>query len=410
MSSRKWYKLDNVGTFYSLIATNNVPNTFRYSVTLSENISEDVLQEALNETILIFPNFNVNLKKGIFWYYLEETTKKFRVTKENLPICFKLYNNSDDFLYRVSYFNNRINFEVSHILSDGRGSLQFFQTLICNYLKIKYNLNVEMVIRNSHNEKAEDSFEKYYKKTKSSQDKKIKVYTYKGRKYKTKTRFMECHMSCKDVLNMAHKYNATLTVFLVAVLLNSFKNELSEQEKSKEIKIDIPVDLRNYFKSTSSRNFFGLTSICYKFNDDDITLEDIIKNIKLQFEEKINTKKLSERVNRMISFEKNIFCRIVPIFIKNIVLKIIDKYSSTQRTSCLSNIGKIEFDNTFDKYIKEVNILSSTVDFQFTICSYKDDLSIGISSKYKYNDIIKNFCCFFSNQNIRLRINANEVD
>jgi len=408
--SKKWYKLDNMGTFYSLIATKNVPNTFRYSVTLTEEINANYLQTALDETVVVFPNFNVNLKKGFFWYYLDETNKKSTVTKENLPICFRLYKSSEDFLYRVSYYNNRINFEVSHILSDARGSLQFFRTLVCNYLKINYSLNTEIIMDNTRQEKIEDSFDKYYKKTKLPKNEKIKIYRYKGKMRKNKTRYMECHLNCKEVLEIAHKYNASLTVLLVSVLIYSFRNVMSVKDMEKEIKIDIPVDLRNYFKSTSSRNFFGLTSVHYKFNDASDTLENIIECVKIQFEKNITVEKLSERVNKMVAFEKNIFCRIVPVVIKNFVLKSIDKFTSTMRSSCVSNIGKIEFEEEFERYIKEVNILSATIDFQFTICSYKNDLSIGISSKYRYNDVIKNFCRFFSSKDLKVQINASEVD
>jgi len=88
------------------------------------------------------------LKKGFFWYYLDETRKKCKITKENLPVCFKIYNNSDDFLYRISYYQKKINFEVSHILSDGRGSIEFFKLLLTNYISIKYNLNLSSIENN----------------------------------------------------------------------------------------------------------------------------------------------------------------------------------------------------------------------------------------------------------------------
>jgi len=79
-------------------------------------------------------------------------------------------------------------------------------------------------------------------------------------------------------------------------------------------------------------------------------------------------------------------------------------------TSCVSNIGKIEFPSSASPYIENVNILTSTPGFQFTICSFNNDLSIGISSKYKYNEIIKNFCNYFSEQGMDLTINVSEVD
>ena len=109
MRIRKWYKLDNVGKFYASIVNNKIPAVFRYSAILKDECDPILLQQALNKTVEVYPNFNVNLKKGLFWYYLEETNKKNKVTKENLPVCFRLYNNSDNFLYRISYYKNKVN-------------------------------------------------------------------------------------------------------------------------------------------------------------------------------------------------------------------------------------------------------------------------------------------------------------
>ena len=137
MIEKKWYKLDNIGILYASITNNNYPNVFRYSAIIKDKIDKDILQKALDNTSDIFPNYNVNLKKGLFWYYLQETNKKNKVSFENKPVCDNIYKDEDDFLYRVSYYKNKINFEICHILSDGRGSLEFFKLLIGNYIKIK---------------------------------------------------------------------------------------------------------------------------------------------------------------------------------------------------------------------------------------------------------------------------------
>ena len=45
----------------------------------------------------------------------------------------------------------------------------------------------------------------------------------------------------------------------------------------------------------------------------------------------------------------------------------------------------------------------------FTLCSFADDLSIGISSVYANPDAIKNFCRLCSAQGIPGRINSNKT-
>ena len=411
MIERKWYKLDNVGILYASITKKNSPNVFRYSVEIKDNIDKNILQESLNDTLEIYPNFNVNLKKGFFWYYLQETNKIPKVTIENLPICHNIYNNEDDHLFRLSYYKNKINFEICHILSDGRGSIEFFKLLINNYISLKYKIkDFHIITKSSRLEKVEDSFDKYYQKKIYKNNNKLKIYNYKGKKMKNQTLFMECHMDVNKVLSLAHQYKTTLTSLLVSILILSFKEELSTKDLNKTIKIEIPVDLRRYFNSKSSKNFFGLAYVFYKFNNKDDTLEDIISKVNKQFKEKINLDEISKRTNQMVGFTKNVFCRFVPISIKNIVLSIIYKKSIKMSTTCLSNIGKIEFNDKISKYIQSINILTSTNTFQFTVCSCNNDLSIGISSKYKYNNIIKNFCRYFSTNNIEITINVNEVN
>ena len=89
MKKKQWYKLDNIGNYYSVTNNGSRQVVFRYSATLSENIDEHVLDQALEESIKYYPNFNCHLKRGLFWYYLEKADKRVKVSRENKKICEK---------------------------------------------------------------------------------------------------------------------------------------------------------------------------------------------------------------------------------------------------------------------------------------------------------------------------------
>lgn len=55
---------------------------------------------------------------------------------------------------------------------------------------------------------------------------------------------MEYYIFTKKTLELAHKYNASLTALLTSVLICFYQEMMKEQELNKSIKIDIPVDLR----------------------------------------------------------------------------------------------------------------------------------------------------------------------
>ena len=122
MRQLSWYKLDNIGKFYSALSSKQVQNVFRFSVTLKEKVDENCLQKAVDHTLLLFPSFHVHLRKGFFWYYLDESDRKYEVGEENLPICFRLYNNRRDFLFRELILKYLIFYRMAVVVSN---SLKF---------------------------------------------------------------------------------------------------------------------------------------------------------------------------------------------------------------------------------------------------------------------------------------------
>ena len=409
--TNQWYKLNNIGKLYASTANMKPPKVFRYSAYLKEDIKEEILQEALNKTLEVYPSFKVNLRKGFFWYYLEETNKDIKVSEENLPVCFKLYNTSEDFLIRITYYKKRINFEASHIISDGRGGVEFFKLLVSNYIAISNNLEIPKTNSEGTSiEKTEDSFRKYYEKGKLEKEAKTKPYKYKSRKFRNQTQFLECYVSTKQVLDLAHKYNATLAVFLTAVTIYSFKNYIKAADFDKYIKIAVPVDLRAFFKSNSLNNFFGVVNIEYKFKSNKDSLEEIIEEVKKQFKEKITEENLKKRADKMVMLEKLWAYRWFPIIFKDFVLNIAKSINASNSSTNFSNIGRIDFGKEINPYIDKISAMMSSESFQFISCSFEDNLCITISNAYVNNDIIKNFCRFFVENGIDMQINCNEIE
>ena len=122
----EYHKLDNIGTFYASTSSKPNPDIFRFTAIMSDSVDKTSLNKALRDTIKQYPSFNSSLKMGFFWYYLAEQEDIPEAEEERLPVCNRLDLYADDVLYRLNYYRNRINLEVSHILSDGRGTLEFF--------------------------------------------------------------------------------------------------------------------------------------------------------------------------------------------------------------------------------------------------------------------------------------------
>lgn len=67
----KWRKLDNAALAFPPATDKNDTRVFRMYCELTEEISPQILQDALDRTMKKYPLFQVVLRKGLFWFYLE---------------------------------------------------------------------------------------------------------------------------------------------------------------------------------------------------------------------------------------------------------------------------------------------------------------------------------------------------
>ena len=410
MARATWYRLDNIGKFYSSQAGSAAQTVFRYAATLTDDVDPVLLQRALEKTVDVFPSFNVCLRSGMFWHYLEQAATVPVATREVLPICFGLHVDAKSVLFRVSYYQTRINFEVSHMVSDGRGALSFFKALLYAYLQERHGVeDVPAEYDGSDHQKAENSFDKYYERDKAASTPKPSVFRLSGWRDASDPTFIEYHLPTQQVLSLARSWGVSLTSLVIGAVMCAIRAEMPRRERHRALRIDVPVDLRQIFESTTTKNFFGLAFVSYVPGEKDESWEQVARHVHAQLQTATQAENLKPRMNRMIALEKNPFLRLAPLFVKDFVLEIADRLAMRETTTTVSNLGRIAIDGQLAPYVRDINVLTSTNGMSLTLCSFADDLSIGISSVYANPDAIKNFCRLFSAQGIPGRININKT-
>lgn len=407
---KKWYKLDNAGKIFPPTSDKNDPKVFRFACELYEDVDKLVLQNALDKTLEEFPVFLSSLKKGLFWYYLETSSVVPKVLEEENYICDKM---DKDLLFRVTFYKKRINLEVYHALTDGTGAICFLKTLVANYLVEKHGIKEQVHIDTSSiYEKEMDSFEKYYSKVKGTKlPKNPKAYILKGRLYpEYRLKVIEGVVPTKEVIKLAKSYNTTVTVYLTSILIKSIGMTMTRKEKRKPVIVTIPVNLRKYFKSDTARNFFNTITVQYKFNNDNDNLDNIIKEVSAQFSAKLTKENLDKQMNSLAVLENIFILRLVPVFIKDLVLKYFYKKSRKEQTIALSNVGIVDLPDEIKDYVKLFDVFASTDCTQICMCSYLDNMTLSFTSHFISPEIQKNFFTELSNNNVDVVINTNEVE
>ena len=141
MSNRSippWWTLDNAAKIFPSTGSAHDSKVFRFVCELREPVEPQLLQRALDRTVERFPIYRSVMKRGWFWYYLEDSPLPAQVRREELPPCCPIYPSvRRSLLFRVLYYRRRISLEVYHALTDGTGALNFLCALVYEYLLLR---------------------------------------------------------------------------------------------------------------------------------------------------------------------------------------------------------------------------------------------------------------------------------
>ena len=134
-----WRKLDNSAKIFPISAGKKYSTVFRLSAILKEKVHPKILQKAVLMALEKYQSFKVRMKDGFFWNYFEENLKDPIVEKEREYPC-KYINpkTNNNYLFKVTYFQNKINIDIFHSLTDGNSGTQFFKEIIYTYLELTH--------------------------------------------------------------------------------------------------------------------------------------------------------------------------------------------------------------------------------------------------------------------------------
>lgn len=412
---KQWKKLDNAAKIFPPTSTGKDTKVFRFACELYDYIDADLLQHALDRTIKRFSYYRFVIRKGLFWYFFEESSTPPLVKEESEPPCSKIYNvDVPQLLFEVTYYKKRINLEVFHALSDGTGAMQFLKTLVTYYLTEKYAHALHDDIPTiqydaSQGQMVNDSFSKYYSKEKIKGKKKDKrAYRMKDiRLPENRIGVIEGCVQVKEMLSLVRRHGATVTEYLTAALIHSIHQTMRVTDEKLPVTVSIPVNLRNFFPSESSRNFFGVINVSHNFKQQGHEFTDILEGVKQSFKLQLTRENLGQIINRFTSLEHNVATKIVPLAIKIPSLKVAGLVADMGVTAAISNIGKIDLPPQLRDYVRLFDVFSSTQKLQICLCSYQDNMVISFTSPFVNTDVQRCFFRLLTREGIEVELNTN---
>lgn len=412
---RKWYRLDNASTPIPATTGGASTRVFRIVCELKEEVDPVILQNALDRTIWEYPFFNVVLRKGLFWYYLDESDLHVQVHEDDLAPCAALYQpGRRNLLYRLTYFHKRINLEMFHVLADGTGALQFFRRLIVSYLEEAHGFTCSSYGKPSTiREREEDAFKQFYEKTGAvTQLKKataVKAYQLMGsRDENFENHLMEVHISASAFIQKAHEYNVTAGILSTALYIQAVLAEMPLSQRRKPVVVSVPVNLRQYFHSNTARNFYGTVNIPFYADEYDGTIQSIMKVVEKEFHEKLSEDAMRENMNSYSAMEHHAAVRPVPLFIKDTVVAHYYRKAADCVTGTVSNLGRIKMPEETCPYIDSFSAFMAKSNMQVCVASFMDQMTFGFCTDRTDTTVMHHFCNALTEMGMEVTIACND--
>ena len=367
--SLRWMKLDNAAKIYPAAKRRNWNNFFRISATLTEPVDVAVLRSALDVTARRFPSIAVRLRRGMFWYYLEQIPHSPAIQEEkSCPLAHAPFHEVRQCAFRVLVYHNRFAVEFFHALTDGTGGLTFFKTLLAEYLSQKYGLIIPAGdgvlgrLEEPDAEELEDSFLRYAGNVKASR-KEATAWHLTGTPEKDGFKDLVTLMIPAPVLKECAKaHGVTVTELLCAAMMQAIcqlqAEKVPQRSRRKPVKVLLPVNLRNLFPSKTLRNFASYITPEVDPRMGDYTFDEICAAVHHRMGLENNPQTMRAKFAANVASEQSPLLRVMPLFIKNLAMKaVFDTVGECKSCLCLSNLGVVRLPEVMAPYVARMDFI-----------------------------------------------------
>lgn len=386
------FPIDHSAILYLSLIRRNHTNVYRFTMTMTEDVCPESLQEAVDRVYHRFPTIIAGFHPGFFHYTMVPAEVPPQVqpdpgclltmTPEELRRC----------AYRVLYCGKDISIEAFHALTDGYGAVASFTTLVSEYLRIRYgaDIPVAQTLRDVHDEPADHELvddytthqagtplhlpSRYAYQLPNDPDPQWNVLTT-TRSYAT-----------QDILDAARRYGVSATSLFSAVMASAIM-EIQQRHKTpaqvKPVRIMVPVDLRRMFSSTTLRNFILYALPTMEASESHLPLDELLKRFHRQMHDQVERKRMAAIMAYNVRTQLAWYFQAFPRALKCSIMRLAYRFFG-ESNSCitLTNLGNLRLPEEMSKYVENVEVIltpRARSPYNCAIISYGGLLSVNIS-------------------------------
>jgi NRPS condensation-like uncharacterized protein len=290
----------------------------------------------------------------------------------------------------VACFANTLSVETSHAITDGTGALTFIRALICEYfvqrgIPIADYQGIPHPGQTPDEREFEDPYRTHYKKNIPHPPKIEPAWHITAPlDPEKKFRIIRGTISTPAILAKAKEKGATITEYLTAIYLEALQSLYLEDKRRRKkawIRVVVPINLRSLYQSITMRNFALYTPPGLDMRLGEYSFDEIIQLVHHFMKMNVGHKPLNRQISQIVSLQKNLFIRLAPVFLKNLVVPIVyNAMGENNFSGCLTNIGTTALPPEIEPLVTDFSFFPAPSDIYRSVCGmigYRESLHLS---------------------------------
>jgi len=391
----KRYRLGHMDMYSVAVRNTPMENSSFYQAYFDEPLDYNKLVNSINEAIKYHPLFGCKLVFDNEFYLQENHEDVSKVIKkcsvEDRPKEFGSLDSTNGYLFQICLFDNYVSFEWSHAVSDGRGSLAFFISILEIYFgkdlgEVPKEFNLKLPYEEIYNPSIKSLGQiKQPKGFKSSSIKKIK------NGYKCNSTVIKIDTS--QILKLSKRMDATPVAVLVPLFCKAIRMSLDPNATNKNVSCGIVIDIRKAIDINTMHNCVTNKVVTYTDRLDKLRLEDQATIYRSILDLYLMSNNLIADTSKMLDDVDSLY-RLKPLFLEQTIMKVVAPIVKTSMNNIgCTYIGRLNLSDTLARKMKDFRFRSwpDIGDAVFAVVDLNGTLIIDFTDNYVDRSVVTNF-------------------
>lgn len=353
------YAVDNSAILYLALIRRHHTNVYRFTMTMTEPVCPDTLQKAMDHVTPRFPTIIAGFHPGFFEYSMVPAQPPRVMADPGLLRTMPLAE-IHRCAWRVYYRENEISIEAFHALTDGYGAVACLTTLVAEYLRLRYHMEIPVcqTLRSLEDEPMAHELEDSYLLHQDGQPLHLpsrysfQLQRTEGADWAVKS----CSRSYPvgQILDASRRCGVSPTSMLSGLMASAIMEHQRQTAPAskKPVRIMIPADLRRMFSSRTLRNFILYALPTMEYREHKLPLRELMCSFQSQIKAQLESRRLASIMAYNVRTQNAPWFRAIPRTLKLAAMRFAYKFFGESNSSItLTNIGNVTLPDEMAPYV-----------------------------------------------------------